>query len=610
MCGIAGIIRFDSTPVAERSIAGMNARLAHRGPDGEGVLVRGSAGLGHRRLAIIDLSTGRQPMGNEDGDIQVTFNGEIYNYRELREQLIAKGHRFRSNSDSEVIVHAYEEWGDDCVSRFRGMFAFAVMDWKNGRMFLARDHFGIKPLYYAHGDGFLAFASELQALRTLPELQLPLDMDAIDQYLCLQYIPAPATIYRTVRKLKPAQRLTVRFDGTVTGPDTYWKAAFRPDRSRTHEQWLEELDTVLRDSVRAHLVADVPSGAFLSGGADSSGIVAYMSSILDEPVRAFSIGFEDPDFNELPHAREAALRFQAEHHYEVVKPDALGILPHLIRNYGEPFGDSSAVPTYYVSKLARGFVPFVLSGDGGDEFFAGYESYRGWLDWLNPTGRPLWKRSLRRLAQAAMPRRYPARAVTAANWLRFVNYLSFSSRRKLWRHELHRHCRAVVEPFEEFHADNDAPASFAQLIDVNTYLPNDILTKVDVASMMHGLEVRTPLVDVQVAEFACRVPESLNIARSISGTTSGKLLFKKNLERFFPRQFLERRKQGFAAPIQDWLSSQQAAGMKQRLLDDDSPLQSLFDRSALRSLVARDPGNRTWLLLVLDEWMRQNRASA
>ncbi len=386
MCGIVGLLRFDAQTADYDTVAPLIKALVHRGPDDEGLIVRGPAILGHTRLSIIDLEGGRQPLANEDETVWITYNGEIYNYRELREYLEAKGHIFRTKSDTEVIVHAYEQWGDSCVEYFRGMFAFAILDLRVRRFFLGRDHFGIKPLYYLRTNTFFAFASEIQVLRLLPDVDWTLDLGAIDEYLRLRYIPAPKTIYCNVQKMLPAYRLSVTFDGKCSPPEEYWQLEFRPNFRRSQEDTLEELDEVVRDSVRAHLVADVPFGAFLSGGVNSSTIVAYMAEILGRPIATFSIGFDETGFDELPYARQAANIWHTEHQEEIVKPAALSILPQLVQNYGEPFGDHSAIPTYYVSRLARSRVTMVLSGDGGDECFAGYEdTYGRWVEHIAAT---------------------------------------------------------------------------------------------------------------------------------------------------------------------------------------------------------------------------------
>ena len=612
MCGIAGILNTDAAPVSRDVLSSMTASLAHRGPDGAGMELRDSVGLGHRRLAIIDLAGGQQPLSNEDGQVWITFNGEIYNYRELRAELEAKGHQFRTHSDTETIVHAYEEWGDACVERLRGMFAFAVLDWRRRRLFLARDQLGIKPLYYFHDARCFAFASELQALRHVPGFRAELDLQAIDEYLWLQYIPAPRTAFRQVKKLSAGHRLSISLDGQLTEPQEYWRLDFAVKQHRSEAEWIETLEATLRDSVRAHLVSDVPFGAFLSGGVDSSAVVAYMAQILERPVRTFSIGFDEAEFNELEYAAQAAKRWGTEHHVEMVKPDALAILPQLVRHYGEPFGDSSAIPTYYVCQMARRFVPMVLSGDGGDEAFGGYDSYRAWLGWLNYDGVTLPRQVMHRLKQAARGNFQPRRPTLAA-WLEFMYYLNIPQRQSLWRREHQSFCPSPLEYFErEFaRAARYSDGNKAQSIDFKTYLPNDILTKVDVASMMHGLEVRTPFVDIRVAEFAASIPESFCLARDDRGQWEGKRLLKQAMEKYYPKDFLRRPKKGFAVPLAKWFASDGPLrnDLRERLTGSNSPLRELFEPAAIGALLEANASGPLWLLLFLDEWLRQNKSA-
>lgn len=615
MCGIAGILRWSGAPPAVEELERLTEAQAHRGPDGRGLELRGRAGLGHRRLSIIDPAGGRQPLANEDRSVWITYNGELYNFRELRAELESCGHLFRTNSDTETVVHAYEEWGEACVERFRGMFAFGILDERRGKLFLARDHFGIKPLYYLPGEGEFVFASELQALRRHRGAHLSLDLEALDQYLWLQYIPPPRTVFKEVRKLPPACRLSVSLDGKQGHPEEYWRLEYRPDLRRGEAETLEQLDGVLRDSVRAHLVADVPFGAFLSGGVDSSTVVAYMAGLLDHPVRTFSIGFEEEEFSELRYAEQAARRWGTEHHQELVKPDALGILPELARRYGEPFGDSSAVPTYYLSRLARRRVPMVLSGDGGDEAFAGYNRYEAWTGRIHePARRPLWRRALRPLLQVLLPRRFPplpSAGPALENWYAFVALLQRPQRMELWRPEHRSACAPRQALFEEAfrRAAEYPPCVKAQHCDFRTYLPCDILAKVDAAAMAHGLEVRTPLVDRKVVEFAFTIPESLQMRAGQDGKWEGKRLLKQVAERYYPREFARRPKMGFAAPLPRWFSPGGAFRneLESRLLAADSPLREYFQTETIRTLLNRNSSSPLWLLLFLDEWLRQNR---
>jgi len=611
MCGIVGLISKTGRPVEEPVLRAMTRALAHRGPDGAGVFSWGAGGFGHRRLAIIDPAAGQQPMVSEDNQLHITYNGEIYNYRSLKKTLEGYGHRFRTNSDTEVVLYAYRQWGSRCVLRFRGMFAFAIADEINRQVFLARDHLGIKPLVYLDTPDVFAFASEIQALHHIPDLDLSIDPQAIDTYLQLLYIPAPQTIFHSVKKLRPGHTLTVSFDGVVGKQERFWRPTFNVIHGRSEEEWIEGLDAVLRRSVRAHLVSDVPFGAFLSGGLDSTAIVAYMSEVLNRPVKAFTIGFEETEFDETPWAVQAAHKFGVEHHIEVLQPNALEILPDLVRHYGEPFGDSSAIPTYYVSKLAAHHVPMVLSGDGGDELLAGYQSYKGWIRWITWHGRPKWRRLLYPLAMRLRPNRYLPRVPGADAWLRFVEATSRKDRIRLWRKDSGVLPEEVPEVFEEAmtQIDDLDPAHAVQCCDLQTYLPFDILTKVDAASMMNSLEVRTPLVDHEVVDFACSIPSRFNVGFGPGGRVNGKILLKKILSKSFPESFLSRPKQGFGVPIKRWLGNDETSTteVRSRLTDRNSPLLNYFEPDAVTSIINGKSDSQQWLLLFLDEWLRQNR---
>jgi len=611
LCGIVGILNFDGSPVDRNLLESMTARIAHRGPSGEGIFIKDSIGIGNRRLAIIDPKGGKQPLCNEDGKVWITHNGEIYNFPELRSELVNRGHQFQTHSDTETVVHAYEQWGEKCVEHFRGMFAFAIIDLRLGKLFLARDQLGIKPLYILRTDKFLAFASEIQVLRHIPDLVLNLDLHALDQYLWLQYIPAPQTIFTQVSKLSPAHRISFSLDGHTNGPEEYWSFNYAPNYKMTEGEWIEASDAVLRDSVRAHLISDVPFGAFLSGGVDSSLVVSYMSQILNTQVKTFAIGFDEPEFNEIEYAEQASDRWNTEHHVEIVHPDAVGILPALVAHYGEPFGDSSAIPTYYVSRLASSHVPMVLSGDGGDENFAGYGSYAAWMRWMNPIHKTLWRRAARFFAQYIAPQKYPRPVPSLDSWLRLVNYLDAKQRLDLWRVEFKHLPEQRLDFFEkEFSiASAYSLCSRVQYLDIKTYLPFDILTKIDIASMMHGLETRTPIVDIRVVEFAATIPQFFNIQHLKNGDWQGKLLLKKLLGQYFPTDFISRNKKGFAVPLKKWFASGGAlhAELKDRLLGEASLLHEFFNPLQIKKLIDENNTGPLWLLFFLEEWLRQNR---
>lgn len=608
----------DGNKVLEADIYQMVSKLAHRGPDGAGIILKDMVGLGHRRLSIIDLATGDQPMSNSDGSIWITYNGEIYNFIDVRSILEARGYVFSTRSDTEVVIHAYQEWGESCVDYLRGMFAFGIWDSRKQEWFLARDHFGIKPLYYYYDGTLFAFASEIQAFRSLEKVSLEINLEAIDQYLWLQYIPAPHTIFKNVYKLPPAHRMKVSPRYGIHNPEEYWKLEFKPQSGdRTKGEWIEELDYILRDSVKAHLISDVPFGVFLSGGVDSSAILAYMSQELNKPVRAFTIGFNEDEYSELGFAKDAARRWNADHCVEIVTPNALEILPKLVKHYGEPFGDSSSIPTYYVSQLARSVVPMILSGDGGDEMFGGYHSYVSWINWLSEKRVPSFSdlikkpfpRSLFRILRRIVRDGLSSHSPTLGNWLNFISYLRYPERKTLWREDYQYICRPAIKELDALYknASKYPPLQMAQFMDIKTYLPYDILTKMDVASMAHGLEVRTPLVDIRVMEFAASIPPSLNFTRNSDGKIRSKSLLKDVAQKYYPPGFIDRPKMGFGVPVQDWFSPNGALHgyVNDRLLSNNSYINRYFNPEAVRALVAQNEYGRIWLLLFLEEWLCQ-----
>lgn len=596
----------------------MTRALAHRGPDGEGFFIRDGVALGHRRLAIIDLEGGRQPLSNEDGSVWITFNGEIYNYRELRTQLETAGHRFATHSDTEVIVHGYEQWGAALANRLRGMFAFAVADFSARRVFLARDHFGIKPLYYRGGPGFFAFASELPALRQVDAPSPRGRLEAVEHYLRYRYIPGPETVYAGVFHLPPACHMTVGFDGRQSDPVEYWHLRYASERGTSDAEWEERFEAVVRESVQTHLVADVPFGVFLSGGIDSTLVAATMAGLVNRPLTAFSIGFTEDGFSELAHAAEAARVLGVNLESEVVTPDVAHLLPELVAHHGQPFADTSMIPTWYVSRLARRRVPMVLSGDGGDEAFAGYPRYANWLSdgvWAEVRGllqspRGVFWRTPRILRRV---RRKPADEVTC--WEDWCGLIPPDFRRALWRAEYRPMVDGTCPAFER--AATRAPRadrlSWPQAVDYQTYLPGDILPKVDIASMAHGLEVRPPLVDVRVAELAASLPPDQRVRRR-GHERILKWLPKRVLERRFPSEFVHRPKMGFGIPEDGWLRpGTQVRGMLDDLaLADGAAVHRWFDPRTLRDWAKRldERGHSTgaflWAVLILSIWLSQN----
>ena len=615
------MMRWDGSGVEPVQLDAMATAIAHRGPDGAGSRIWPGVGLSHRRLAIIDLEAGGQPMGNEDGSVWITFNGEVYNYRALRDELSAAGHQFTTASDTEVIIHAYEQWGDACVRHLRGMFGFAIADHARQRLLLARDPFGIKPLYYRQASSSFAFCSELAGLKALPEYSPRMDPMGMDLFLRFGYIPAPHTIYRDVWKLPPGHTLAVDFDGRHSGPQRYWQLRFTSDADEMacdDTTYVKRAEEVIRESVSAHLVSDVPFGVFLSGGIDSTLVAMYMSELLERPVKAFSIGFDESAMSELDYAKQVAQHCGLELHTEIVQPEAVDLLPKLVAHYGEPFADSSALPTWYVSRLARRHVPMVLSGDGGDESFGGYPRYRhighetfgqvasAW--WHRPTEWPMAARWLAGRFQRGGRMRLD-------RWLQMNQLFPDAARRRLWRPAYREcvdtPCAAFIQAASE--AEAYAPATFGQYMDHQTYLPGDILTKVDIAAMYHGLEVRTPLVDRHVVEFAAGLPLGQRLRTASDGTVTLKRLPKQLLEQRFPRDFVHRRKRGFSVPVNRWLrrGTPVRTMLETQLAQQQDRLHAWFDRRQIRRLLREHDvtgrrGPRLWALLTLTTWLQQN----
>jgi asparagine synthase (glutamine-hydrolysing) len=621
MCGIAGSFLFEPGARVDReALAAMTGVLAHRGPDADGFHVDGNVGLGHRRLSIIDLQTGDQPLSNEDGTVWVVFNGEIYNFAEIREDLERRGHVFRSHTDTEVIVHGYEEWGPAVVDRFRGMFAFAVWDAGARRLLLARDRLGIKPLYYSTlGGRGLAFGSEIKAVLEHPGVSREWRFDALDAYLALQYVPTPLTIFEDVRKLPPAH-LLIAEDGKVR-IERYWSLTFPGDGDSMRErEYLERLDELLHEAVKLRLISDVPLGAFLSGGVDSSAVVAAMVDTSDAPVLTTSVGFNEERFNEVHYAERVARHLGCEHYTRRVTPDIVDLLPRLAWHLDEPFADASAVPTYYVSAVARERVTVALSGDGGDELWAGYARHRverlegQARRWLGRTGAgaasrvgrmlPLGVKGARSLRHLGMP---PAEACAQKH---VYGLFEHGVRDRLYTPEFASMVRehdplSTLRTIYERCSSPD-PVDRSLFVDVQTYLLDDILTKVDKMSMAVSLETRVPLLDHKLVEFAAAVPAGLKLR---GGRT--KHLLRRFLDKRIPADILERPKHGFEAPTGEWLRGPLAPMAGDLLLGPTFRTRGVFSPAAVARLWSehqsgrRDHRHRLWSLLMLELWFRQ-----
>jgi asparagine synthase (glutamine-hydrolysing) len=616
MCGIAGVI--DKTRAHELNpiISGMTNAIASRGPNGQGIQIVDNIAIGHRRLSIIDIEGGTQPMQDNTSCYSITYNGELYNYKELRNELQQKGIIFKTNSDTEVVLNAYIHWGEICLNKFRGMFAFAILNNNNKTIFLARDPFGIKPLCYYESNSFFSFASEMRAFKCIPNFNNNISIKAMDMYLWLQYIPAPFTIFESVKKIQPGYCMLVSNSGKIIYNKSYVNFEFKPNESKKETDWLEELDVKLKESVKIHLQADVPFGAFLSGGVDSSCIVSLMAQELAIPTKTFTIGFKEEVYSELKYARQVSEKWNTNHYEEIIESDALNILPDLVNHYGEPFGDSSAIPTYYVSKLAASKVPMVLSGDGGDEAFAGYGSH---INWMKEITKPNWVEELPLLYQKMypllniiFPTKFPItwKKPSMDIWMKYVQYLGYDWRSRLWKKEF----KHLVEPKYSVITNlyNEGSVfggvNTVQYFDLKSYLPNDILTKVDIASMMHGLEVRTPFVDIEIWKFALTIPPRFNIKKVNNQFWSGKILLKKLLERYFEPGFVNRTKMGFGVPLTLWFGKNGTyrKQLEDILLSKDAKINSYFERQEIKQLLETGNSQHIWLFLFLEFWLMEN----
>jgi asparagine synthase (glutamine-hydrolysing) len=655
LCGIAGIVNIEGHPVDPGLLFRMTKVLSHRGPDDRGhVLINSSiekdrglsylefddpeeilldyntfsVGLGHRRLSIIDLSkSARQPLSNEDRTIWIIFNGEIYNFLDLRKELISKGHHFNSRSDTEVVLHLYEEMGPGCVGRLRGMFAFGIWDQKMKRLFLARDRVGKKPLVYTISKRGILFASEMKAILQDPYIKRELDLEALDLYFTYGYVPSPKTIFKGIFKLPPASILI--FQKNKIEINRYWKLYYSP---KFNDLSIEDLKVLffekIKDAVRLRMISDVPLGAFLSGGIDSSTVVAIMSQISSVPVKTFTIGFEDEDYNEILYARKVAKIFNTDHHEEIIKPDAMEIIPTLFWHYDEPYADSSCIPTYYVSKITRQHVKVALNGDGGDESFGGYLRYigmniQGYLDLF-----PRFTLSLLNLILHGVQK-----ALGLGAWTNISYTHKFLETLLRYPDPLERYIRWIsyfMEDEKEFFYSEDfkkeknerttyeyliglmrdcnveGPVDSSMNLDILSYLPEDLLVKVDIASMANSLEARSPFLDHEIMEFAAKIPVKLKV----KGLTT-KYFLRKALQGILPEEILKRRKMGFRIPIGPWFRGELKEIVSDVILGQKLIKRGYFKENALRQLVEdhisgkKDNQWKLWALFAFELWCRE-----
>jgi asparagine synthase (glutamine-hydrolysing) len=629
MCGIAGAIWNDPRKAVEpATLQRMIDILRHRGPDGEGTYVadmrtQSGVALGHRRLAIIDVACGKQPLSNEDDTVWITFNGEIYNFSELRQRLENAGHRFRTHSDTEVLVHLYEDEGPAMLGRLNGMFALAIWDARRQELFLARDRFGKKPLVYRQEPGRLLFASELKSILQVPGVPREIDPLALDDFMTYQYVPHPRTIFRGIQKLPPGHYAIWRDDRLYVRP--YWQPDFNVEEDKPVEEYAGELRGLLTSAVEMRLQSEVPLGAFLSGGVDSTIIVGLMSQLLKEPVRTFSIGFPIGEFDETHYARTAAERFGTLHEEFQVRPDAMEILPRLVWHYDEPFGDSSAVPTWYVSQLTRQHVTVALTGDGGDELFVGYPRYLAvWLaegfDRLPTLMRHFlagryWQRLPSGTRQKSRMRQWKrfVEMLGRPTALRYLEWIAIfnEARRATLYSDAFTASLSAHEPLDFLNealarCDRRDRVTAFSLADLMTYLPCDLMTKVDIASMAHGLECRQPFLDYRVAELAARIPRRLKFRGG-----HGKRILRTAFNDLLPEAIQRRPKMGFGVPLNDWFRHELLNFTKEILFDHRTVERGYFRPEAVAALFDEhlqgqfNHGYRLWSLLILELWQRE-----
>ncbi|MEP6703493.1 MAG: asparagine synthase (glutamine-hydrolyzing) [Acidobacteriota bacterium] len=623
MCGITGFIsnRGDEPTKNREDILGrMCAVIKYRGPDEQGTVVQGRAALGMRRLSIIDLKCGQQPIYSEDGNLAIVFNGEIYDYIKTKKELESLGHRFKTNSDTEVIVHAFEEFGPACLERLRGMFAFAIWDFRKEELFIARDRVGKKPLFYSLTTaGDFVFGSELKTLLVHGGIDREIDLRALDAYISFGYVPEEFCIFRNVQKLAPGHFLVYKAGQTRT--EKYWDFDFaKIEQIKTEGEYIEALRAQIDDAVRVRLISEVPLGAFLSGGVDSATVVSMMSRNSDSPVKTFSIGFNEDSFDELKYARIASKRYETEHHEFIVTPDLTEIMEHLVWHFDEPFSDPSALPTFILSKMAREYVTVVLSGDGGDELFGGYTRYvedqrRGVFSRLPPFIRKNLLRSFSRFLPHGAPGKNYIYNISLDPIRRYVDSVSqFNGPQKRFLYskefqsKLNGRLDESVSDFMSIAESIDTGEAIDRLLylDSKTYLPSDILTKVDRMTMANSLEARAPLLDHKLIEFVMGVPSNLKI----KGIET-KYILKKAMEGIVPQEILYREKQGFGVPIREWINAQLRERIHSDLNDSRTLERGYFEKSYIQTLIRehankrRDHSYQLWLLWMLELWHRK-----
>lgn len=620
MCGIAGIIRLDGGRVDVSVLDVMTDALSHRGPNGRGTYVDGVVGLGHRRLSVVDLSdASSQPMHSEDGRYTLIFNGEIHNFQEKRSMLEARGHRFRSTGDVEVLLKLYQEFGSRCTDHLRGQFAFAIYDREKRTVFLARDRLGKKPIKYFESGGSFVFASEIKALRKHPECPRSIDEQAIYDYLTMMYIASPRTGFEGIRRLPAAHTMTIDLARGTKEQQRYWQLTYRSDRTKSIEEWKREILDMLRESVRLRMIADVPVGSFLSGGIDSAAVTAFMAKESTQPIETFSIGSDEDSHNELPDAERIAALLSTNHHPIVLKPDIVHLLPELVHTYEEPFADPSSIPTYLLARETRSSVTVALNGDGGDENFAGYirypilrfsERYAALphlFHALMRGGTGLFA-SLFRTTLAYRSHRFQS-SITQTWPERYLQYLSFfteEEKQNIFHKKFERTDKRYAAMTADARERGDNLIHCAMSMDLDTYLTDDLLPKVDLGTMAHALEARSPLLDHMLLELTAQIPAELKFRGR-----EKKWIFREALRGILPDETLDRKKSGFRLPLDAWFRTDLRSYVTDRLHAADSPLWRLMKREEVSVFLGQyyassvDFSDHVWSLLWLDEWMRQ-----
>ena len=609
-------------PIRPETLKRMSDAIRHRGPDDEGFYNQDNIGLGFRRLSIIDINTGHQPLANANESIYIVFNGEIYNYQEKRELLIQKGYTFNTATDTEVILHLYEEFGTDCLSHLRGMFAFTIWDNNKQQLFCARDRFGIKPFYYYQDNEKFIFGSEIKTILACDDVDRTLSNSALDSYFAFGYVTSDLSIYSNIKKLQPSHFIILSFKGIPTvRTERYWKIEFEPDYCRTENQWKEDIVSCFSETVKLHMISDVPLGAFLSGGIDSSSVVAMMAKNSSIPVKTFSIGFKEQRFNELEFAREVATKYNCEHHEQIVEPESIELLPRLVSVYDEPFADSSAIPTYYVSRLAREYVTVALSGDGGDELFAGYDIYN-YFKRVHSFLFNFKNKGINKLIWGGLSGVIPGNG-------KIQNTLYYLSKDKEVMHahlyiwpprerqrlmqynQTFKHDELISESYRLKILRNGAPKDFissVQYLDLKSYMVDDILTKVDRASMLSSLEVRVPMLDHKFAELTFRIPSDLKLK-----DYEQKHILKSAMSPYLSNNILNHQKQGFSVPLAIWFKDDLTNYVKDTLLLGNPRLSSYLNLKYVRKFVEkhydskRNSSEMVWSLLFFEEWLNQNK---